>query len=185
MRRSREDTAQTRKTIVETAARLFRARGITLVSVADIMGELDLAVGGFYRHFESKDALVAEAIDLASETAAERLAREHASLPEVYLSKAHRDHAELGCPVAALCSEVAHEASTTKESFTRALTRLVDDLEAVLPGDTKLARDRRLFSTAAMVGALVLSRATSDERLADELLRVVRTGVLRDRGARA
>jgi len=68
MRRSREDAAERRRRIVETAARLFRARGITPVSVAD----------------------------LAS------------TLLDSYLSRVHRDHAELGCPVAALCSEVAH-----------------------------------------------------------------------------
>ena len=65
MRRSREDTAETRRRILEVASRLFRSRGIASVSVADVMGELGLTVGGFYRHFASKDALVAEAIEAA------------------------------------------------------------------------------------------------------------------------
>ena len=186
MRRSREDTAKTRRRIVETASRLFRARGITPVSVADIMGALGLTVGGFYRHFESKEALVAEAIEAASDETASRHAKATAdaelasTLIDDYLSRAHRDHADLGCPVAALCSEVAHESLPTKEAFTKAMYRLLDIVGGVVPGDAEKARDRRLFAAASMVGAVVLSRATSDERLADDLLRAVRSGVLRD-----
>jgi len=175
MRRSREDTAETRRRIVETASRLFRARGITPVSVADIMGALGLTVGGFYRHFESKEALVAEAIAAASDDTGAALA---STLFDRYLSRAHRDHAELGCPVAALCSEVAHESLPTREAFTKAMYRLLELVGSVVPGDTKEACDRRLFTAATMVGAVVLSRASSDERLAEDLLRVARSGVL-------
>lgn len=189
MRRSREDAAETRRQIVETASRLFRARGITPVSVADIMGALGLTVGGFYRHFESKDALVAEAIEAAADETAARYAkaREGAAGVELatarldaYLSRGHRDHAERGCPVAALCSEVAHESLPTREAFTKALGRLLEVVGDVVPGDPKGARERRLARTAAIVGAVVLSRATSDEALADDLLRAVRRDVLRD-----
>ena len=189
MRRSREDAAETRRSIVETASRLFRARGIAPVSVADIMGALGLTVGGFYRHFESKEALVAEAIEAASDDTASRYAkaREGATGAELaaarldaYLSRAHRDHAERGCPVAALCSEVAHESLPTREAFTKAMQRLIQVVGSVVPGDTKDARDRRLRTAAAIVGAVVLSRATSDEALADDLLRAVRGDVLGD-----
>lgn len=184
MRRSREDTAETRRRIVETASRLFRARGITPVSVADVMGAVGLTVGGFYRHFESKEALVAEAIAAASDDTALRPAKATAgaelaaTLFDRYLSRAHRDHAELGCPVAALCSEVAHESLPTREAFTHAMYRLLEVVGSVVPGDTKEARDRRLLAAATMVGAVVLSRASSDERLAEDLLRAARSGVL-------
>lgn len=189
MRRSREDAAETRRSIVETASRLFRASGIAPVSVADIMGALGLTVGGFYRHFESKEALVAEAIEAAADDTASRYpkAREGATPSELaatrldaYLSKGHRDHAERGCPVAALCSEVAHESRATKEAFTKALARLIEVVGGDVAGDTTEARDRRLATTAAIVGAIVLSRATSDEALADELLDAVRRDVLRE-----
>ena len=193
MRRSREDTAETRRRILATASRLFRARGIKAVSVADIMGALGLTVGGFYRHFESKEALLVEAIEAASDDTRARLSdaqkgadAEIGSLLDAYLSKAHRDHAEVGCPIAALCSEVAHENLPAREALTKAMYRLLEVVGRVVPGDTQEARDRRLFAAASMVGALVLSRATSDERLADDLLRVTRSGVLRHspRGAR-
>jgi TetR/AcrR family transcriptional regulator, transcriptional repressor for nem operon len=181
MRRSREEAAETRRRIVETASRLFRARGITPVGVADIMGALGLTVGGFYRHFESKEALVAEAIEAAADETTSRYAKEPAwALLDAYLSRAHRDHAERGCPVAALCSEVAHESLPTREAFTKAMHRLLAVVGDVVPGDTKDARDRRLRTAAAIVGSVVLSRATADEVLADELLRAVRRDVLRD-----
>jgi TetR/AcrR family transcriptional repressor of nem operon len=189
MRRSREDAAETRRSIVETASRLFRARGIAPVSVADIMGTLGLTVGGFYRHFESKEALVAEAIEAAADDTALRYAKARegvtdaelaAARLDAYLSRAHRDHAERGCPVAALCSEIAHESLPTREAFTKAMHRLIQVVGGAVPGDTKAARDRRLRATATIVGAVVLSRATSDEALAEELLRAVRGDVLGD-----
>jgi TetR/AcrR family transcriptional repressor of nem operon len=189
MRRSREEAAETRRRIVGTASRLFRARGITPVSVADIMGALGLTVGGFYRHFESKEALVAEAIEAASDETRLRYERSRevgsdaqraSALLDDYLSRGHRDQPALGCPVAALCSEVAHESLPTKEAFTRAMHPLLEIIGDLIPGETNDARDRRLSTAAAVVGAVVLSRATSDEALADELLQAVRRGVLGD-----
>ena len=189
MRRSREEAAETRQNILETASRLFRARGIASVSVADIMGALQLTVGGFYRHFASKEALVVEAIEAASletvarhgstEPGAARLRRASALL-DAYLSPAHRDHPEHGCPVAALCSEVAHEGPPTKEAFTRALGRLLSIVGEVTAGESRGARDRRLRIAASIVGAVVLARATSDAKLADDVLGAVRRGAPRD-----
>ena len=189
MRRSREEAAATRRSILETASRLFRARGIAPVSVADVMGALGLTVGGFYRHFASKEALVAEAIEAASlETVArhgptERGAargRRASALLDAYLSHAHRDHPEHGCPVAALCSEVAHEGLSTKEAFTRALGRLLAIVGDGASGESREARDRRLRIAASIVGAVVLARATSDAKVADDVLDAVRRGAQRD-----
>jgi TetR/AcrR family transcriptional repressor of nem operon len=188
MRRSREDTAETRRRIVDAASRLFRARGIASVSVADVLGELGLTVGGFYRHFESKDALIAEAIDAASIETASRAAATEARgasarqrLVDSYVSRPHVEHAEMGCPVAALCSEITHESPTSREAFTRALERLLDMLRQVAPGDSKSARGRRLYMAAATVGAVVLARATTDRALADDLLSAVRRGLAKGR----
>jgi TetR/AcrR family transcriptional repressor of nem operon len=183
MRRSRADALETRRRIVEAAARLFRAKGIARVSVGDVVGALGLTVGAFYRHFESKDELVAEAIEAASIESFERQNRtapeasvdaRRATLLGNYLSKGHRDHPEQGCPVAALGHEVAHECASTKRAFTRALERLLEVVESVDPGDSKRARRRRLRTAASIVGALVLARATNDERLAEEILTSVR-----------
>ena len=171
MRRSQEDTAKTRVRILTAAAEMFRARGIEATSVADVMSAVGLTVGGFYRHFESKDALVAEAIERASqEVAAHGL--------DAYLSDAHRRNAGRGCPVAALCSEVAHASKSTKAAFTGALEGLLASVGAAMPGSARRDRRKVLFSASAAVGALVLARATHDESLANEILSAVREGLL-------
>jgi TetR/AcrR family transcriptional repressor of nem operon len=171
MRRSQEDTAKTRARIVAAAAEMFRARGIEATSVADVMSAVGLTVGGFYRHFESKEALVAEAIERASqEVAAYGL--------DSYLSEAHRRHPGRGCPVAALCSEVAHGSKATKTAFTGALESLLTSVGAAMPARTRKDRRQMLFSASAAVGALVLARATHDESLAGEILSAVREYLL-------
>ena len=179
MRRSREDAAKTRARIVEEASRLFRARGIDATSVADVMSAAGLTVGGFYRHFESKEDLVAEAIDAAShETADRHEGNDLLALLETYLSDAHRKHPGQGCPVAALCSEVGHGSKATKRAFTGALERLLTGMGAAGGSRSKADRARALFAASAAVGALVLARATHDESLAHELLSATRARLL-------
>ena len=171
MRRSQEDTAKTRVRIVAAAAEMFRARGIEATSVADVMSAVGLTVGGFYRHFDSKDALVAEAIERAShEVAAHGL--------DSYLSDAHRKQPGRGCPVAALCSEVAHGSKATKTAFTGALESLLGNVGAAMPPSARGDRRQVLFAASAAVGALVLARATHDEAFAGEILSAVREGLL-------
>jgi TetR/AcrR family transcriptional repressor of nem operon len=207
MRRSREEAAETRRHIVETASRLFRQRGLTSVSVADIMGELGLTVGGFYRHFESKEALVVEAIEAATEEVVNyvqvQAKGDGAAQPSTlldndyldnYLSSFHVDHPEIGCPAAGLCGDVGHEGLATKEAFTKSMQRLLELVARLGPDVARESRDQQLYAFASMVGAVVLARATSDKTLANDLLRAVRSGLLRDtprpakkapRGARA
>jgi TetR/AcrR family transcriptional repressor of nem operon len=189
MRRSRQEAAATRAKIVAVAARLFRARGIDATSVADVMSALGLTIGGFYRHFDSKEALVTEAIDAASrETTEPQLAAagsgeggqevELLSLLDRYLSHGHRQHPGQGCPVAALCSEVGHGSKETKKAFTVALRRLLGTVDAAMGRDPGADRESTLFAASAAVGAIVLARATHDESLADELLSAARKRLL-------
>jgi len=180
MRRSKEEAASTRRRIVNRASRLFRGRGIASVSIADVMGSLGLTVGGFYRHFGSKEALVAEAIDAASLETTRSQDREASAALDSYLSNQHRARADLGCPVAALCSEAGHEGRSTKQAFTVALRRLIDEVAGFFGTGTKQEHDDALFSAAALVGALVLSRATVDDALARRILGAVKRG-LRER----
>jgi TetR/AcrR family transcriptional repressor of nem operon len=175
MRRSQEETAKTRVRIVAAAAEMFRARGIEATSVADVMSAVGLTVGGFYRHFASKEALVTEAIEHAShEVAGHGL--------DTYLSEAHRRHPGRGCPVAALCSEVAHASKATKAAFTGALEGLLTSVGAAMPSGSPSDRRKVLFSASAAVGALVLARATGDESLAGEILAAAREGLLEASG---
>src|SRR4249920_1575417 len=174
MRRSREEAAETRAKIVAVAARLFRARGIDATSVADVMSALGLTVGGFYRHFDSKEALVAEAIDAASRETNERYVAKPGSQPgsrprsidgqaspdlmsllDSYLSDGHRKHAGQGCPVVALCSEVGHGSRETKKAFTVAMERLLTTVDAAIGRDAGGAgadRETVLFAASAAVG---------------------------------
>jgi TetR/AcrR family transcriptional repressor of nem operon len=186
MRRSRDEAAATRRAIVEQASRLFRARGIEAVSVADVMGALGLTVGGFYRHFTDKEQLVIEAIEAASAESAARQAevaevgahvppaQVASALLDGYLSMGHCEHPEAGCPVAALCTQVPHASAEVKHAFTHAVHRLLDIAALAIPGETRAARERRLQAAAAMVGAVVVARAIDDEALARELLAAVR-----------
>jgi AcrR family transcriptional regulator len=151
------------------------------------MSEEGLTVGGFYRHFADKDRLVAEAIACASaetrEGLAERLQGARPAdvlrvLVERYLSREHCEHPEAGCPVAALCTQVSHGGPVVKAAFTAALHQLLAIAAVAMPGAGKRAHARRLQAAAAMVGAVVLARATDDASLADELLASVRRGLL-------
>jgi TetR/AcrR family transcriptional repressor of nem operon len=181
MRRSREDTARTREAIVESASRLFRARGVDAVSVADVMGSLGLTVGGFYKHFESKEALAAEAIDQAAvESTGSMEGVELAVLLDQYLSEGHRADIEHGCPIAALCSEITHQGAAPRAAFNGAIEGLLDAVGRAVKRGSKKARAEILFSASVLVGALVLARATTDDALAGAILASAREG-LRER----
>jgi TetR/AcrR family transcriptional regulator, transcriptional repressor for nem operon len=187
MRRSREEAARTRRGIVAAASRLFRARGVAEVSVANVMGAVGLTVGGFYRHFSSKASLVGEAIEQASEETMGRFRDGPGGPPrfdallEAYLSSEHRAEIGGGCPVAALCSEIAREDRPTRAAFTVALRRMLALVAEVIPGSAKNARREQLHAAAAAVGALVLARASDDQDLGNEILAAVRHHLLADR----
>jgi TetR/AcrR family transcriptional repressor of nem operon len=187
MRRSREEAARTRRRIVAAASRLFRARGVAEVSIADVMDAAGLTVGGFYRHFASKEALVAEAIAAASDETMGQLgagpgggARRLQDLLAAYLSDEHRAQPGRGCPIAALCSEMGHAAAPTRAAFTAALRRMLALVAAVAPGSSKAARRGQLHAAAAAVGGLMLARASDDDQLAREIMDAVRRGILDD-----
>src|SRR5262245_55975207 len=115
MRKSRAEAAETRRRIVRAAARRFREQGIAATGLADLMEAAGLTHGGFYKHFSSKDQLVAEATAEALGT----LLEEMAALPTVgaavaaYLSPRHRDNPASGCPLAALGGELARSDKKT------------------------------------------------------------------------
>lgn len=179
MRRSREEAAETRRRAVEIASRLYRERGLDAVSVADVMSALGMTVGGFYRHFESREALVAEACDLAFEEA--RRAQEAAvasgdpdplgALLGRYLSRTHRDAPATGCPIPALLSGVARQPAPVRRMFTDAVRRRLARIERLAPG---AAPDAQLAAVANMFGALALARAVDDEALSTRLLHATR-----------
>lgn len=193
MRYTKEHKQETHQRIVAKAGQRFRAEGVDAVGVASLMESLGLTVGGFYAHFDSKQALVTEACSdgFAGTTAGFRaLARaqskgEHMStVIDVYLSKRHRDVPEEGCFAAANGAELARHPIETRAGFTRQLNAWIAVIEEALHADG-LEGDARGIASA-MVGALTLARAVDDPALSDAFLesgrRTIKDGLLKQNG---
>src|SRR5687768_9167704 len=133
----------THERIVATAARAIRRGGFHGVGVADIMKEAGLTHGGFYAHFPSRNALLAEALERAGQASSESIARRAASrkdntstfraLVDGYLSDAHLQSCETGCPVAALASEMPRQAPEVREVAAQRVRSLLAKVHATLP----------------------------------------------------
>ena len=162
--------ADVRAAIVHAAARALRRSGLAGVSIPALMREVGLTHGGFYAHFDSRDALVAEAVRAAAEqTGASVLSQGDAR--SAYLSMAHVEHPDEGCVLAALGTEGARQPPPVREAFAeaaRGFVRLVDAADREAPSDEALR------VAAQMVGAVVLARLVDDPALAERLLRAAR-----------
>jgi TetR/AcrR family transcriptional repressor of nem operon len=176
MRKSREEAAQTRKRIVTAASGEFRKNGIVATGLNNLMSAAGLTHGGFYKHFKSKDQLVAEACAEAVETAIfERLAAaasEGSGATAAYLSTDHRDNPATGCPLSAIGSELARSDKKTRAAATAGFVRLVEVMAAQLgklPPAT--ARRRALVAASTMIGALTMSRIVTDPELSAAILK--------------
>lgn len=173
----------THERIVETAARAIRRSGYDGTGVADIMKEAGLTHGGFYAHFDSREAMLAEAADRAGAESVAVSASIAAAVPpeqalqallRVYLSKAHMESVETGCAIAALGSEMPRQAPEVRRAATRRIKEMIDLLARQLPDWGKAGtHERALVTVSAMVGALVLARAVDDSRLSDSLRKSV------------
>lgn len=190
-RTSRETASRRRDAVVQAAARLFRERGLQGASVPDLMAEAGLTHGGFYRHFESKDALEAEAYGRGLELTAElvwSLIEQHAgdgdaarrALFDGYLSVGHRDDSGAGCATAALAADAARKpaGNPLRQSLGRGVERMVDILARLSGEDQALARRAdALASFSTLVGALILARATAGTALSEEILVAARSSL--------
>lgn len=165
--------------IVGAAARAIRRSGYDGTGVADIMKEAGLTHGAFYAHFSSREAMLAEAADRAgaeSNAVAEAVIAAAApdqslqALMQVYLSKAHIEGIETGCPVSALGSEMPRQSPEVRRVATRRIKEMIDLVARQLPdwGQTS-AHERALVIVATMVGTLMLARAVDDAALSDAL----------------
>ena len=181
MRKSKQEAAATRQRIVKAAAAAFRKNGIAGTGLSDLMAAANLTHGGFYRHFDSKDQIVAEACTAAVDSLVERLAaaasgkspqRGLKTIVGKYLSAAHRDEPANGCPLAALGSEIARADARTRAAATGAFLKLVGVIAAQF-GKTRpdVARRRALVAAATMIGALTMSRIVTDPELSAGILR--------------
>jgi len=181
MRKSKQEAAQTRQRIIKAAAAAFRKNGIAGTGLSDLMAAAGLTHGGFYRHFDSKDQIVAEACTAAVESLVSQLAasasgkspqRGLKTIVENYLSVAHRDEPADGCPLAALGSEMARADERTRAAATQAFLKLVGVIAAQFgKARPDVARRRALVAAATMIGALTMSRIVTDSELSASILR--------------
>lgn len=169
---------QTRQRILESARRLFNARGFAEVSIAEIMDNAGLTHGGFYRHFRDKDELYAEAVRwfLCDEAPKPwRRPRRNARKPrarrivDAYFSRDHFEDRESCCPLIGLPGDVARSDGPVKAAWQDVLEKLLELLQADLGGPQ--ARERALSLVALCVGGLVAARGVADPGLAHDLRR--------------
>jgi TetR/AcrR family transcriptional regulator, transcriptional repressor for nem operon len=182
MKVSKEVMAEHKEQIIAAAARRYRERGFDGVSVANLMKEVGLTHGGFYRHFSSKDELIAlAALRAVSDTITEwRKVADDATgerleaVVHYYLTLRHHDHPETGCLAAALGCELSRLPSPVKDAVTEGERRIIDFLSGIAPGKTKALRRRQaIVAFASMVGGMTLARMTSDGELRREILKDV------------
>jgi AcrR family transcriptional regulator len=169
----------THERIVGAAARAIRRSGYGGTGVADIMKGVGLTHGGFYAHFASREAMLAEAADQAGAESVATLTRVAEAAPpqealrsiiHAYLSKEHFENAETGCPVAALGTEMPRQAPKVRRAATRRIKEMIDVVARHSPDQGEPgAYEHALVTVATMVGALVLARAVEDPRLSKAL----------------
>lgn len=166
--------------IVSVAARAIRRSGYDGTGVSDIMKEAGLTHGAFYAHFASREAMLAEAAARACAESAAAVAGAVAKVPpekaleymlSAYLSQAHLENAEIGCPLAALGSETSRQAPEVRRVATRHIKAMVDLVARQSPDwGQPGAHERALVTLSTMVGALLLARAVDEPDLSDSLL---------------
>jgi TetR/AcrR family transcriptional repressor of nem operon len=171
MRYEREHKTQTRDRIVRNTSRKLRADGLNGPGVASVMKASGLTVGGFYKHFRSKDELFAEAIAQAFTDSEKVYASLQNMPPEVrwkeavrlYLSPEHCDDPASGCPVAALAPEIARAKPAVRKRISRLLKERAQRWVEFMPGKTAAERERNFFIIfSAMVGAVSIARLLTE-----------------------
>src|SRR6185369_14875054 len=181
MGHSQDSKLETHAKILDSAGKRFREAGLGGIGVADLMQEVGLTVGGFYKHFTSRATLVAEALstmrtgwDAIFADAQERGQPNPIlfdALVDSYSSPEHRDHPGEGCLFAALSSELGRADEDARAVATRKLRAVLEKLTSVFDDRrTPAARAAAVFTYSALVGALSHARATNDEALSREIL---------------
>jgi TetR/AcrR family transcriptional repressor of nem operon len=182
MGHSKANKEKSHQRIVKTAAARFRERGVDGIGVAELMKEADLTHGGFYGHFDSREELVAEAIECAlrdggeAVTAIASTKRPPAAvlglLVDAYLSLAHRDGLATSCAVTSMANDVARSNARARSAYTKQVGIYLELLAKLIATDKrKSRRAKAITALATLVGAVSMARAVNDEKLSRELLK--------------
>jgi TetR/AcrR family transcriptional regulator, transcriptional repressor for nem operon len=175
MRVSRIQAAENRQAVINVASRLFRERGFDGIGLKDLMEGAGLTQGAFYKQFESKEDLAAQASKRALESASERWSAAIAENPDdplgaviaFYLSAGHREEKLDGCPVVALGSDAARQGAGVKAAFEEGIKAYLEVLAPLLPKtDGEDSNRKAMVVLSTMVGAMTLARAVNDPDLA-------------------
>ncbi|MEI9952337.1 MAG: TetR/AcrR family transcriptional regulator [Pseudomonadota bacterium] len=186
-REIRTKKQRTHERIVKSAARALRKQGFDALSVGQVMKDAGLTHGGFYAHFASREALLVEALDSASadglaslQSAGSGGSRPNALEPLVaqYLSDAHVKHPEAGCALAALGSETRRQSRAVRNVGTERIKQMLALIESRLDQSGAGGKEQAMLVMSALVGALVIGRASSDSQLSRELRDAVARSVL-------
>lgn len=178
---------QTHERIVDVAARAIRRYGYSGVGVADVMKEAGLTHGGFYAHFDSRDALLVEALERASLDSYEAVARAaeqragkgvsvFRSFVEIYLGDEHLASLEIGCPVAALGCEMPRQSQSVRAASAVRVQRLIAAVRTMLPEAPRTAAS---VVAGTLVGSLQLARALGDNAEGRAVLSAARKALIR------
>jgi TetR/AcrR family transcriptional regulator, transcriptional repressor for nem operon len=180
MRRSRSDTAETRERIVSTASNMFLNKGLAAVGMRDIMGAAGLTQGGFYRHFESKEQLIAEANDAAADRILAMVEKKIVgksqvdaleTIVSIYLGQSQNKKNTYLCPLTMIGAEFSHYDQRVRDVAINGYQRLVLLIADHLPQQAKsdnLTRASGIVST--MVGAVMLANIAPDQATARSIL---------------
>src|ERR1700704_2845312 len=188
MRYSKEHKRETHARIVRKASVRLRERGAHGIGVADLMKEAGLTHGGFYAHFDSREALVIEAFAYAMDRSTDiwrKVAEQTpadkrlATIVRSYLTPVHRDDPGHGCAVPTLGAEIARESPKTRKAFAAKLEAMIDMMaDQVLDVPRKVARKQAIAALTTMMGTLVLSRIAGNGEFSDEILSAGREAVV-------
>jgi TetR/AcrR family transcriptional repressor of nem operon len=182
MGHSRAEKTETHKRIVRIAAKRMREHGLEGVGIAELMKEAGLTVGGFYKHFRSRDDLVREAVQSAFGGMKRRLDDDikagrppfYGKLVDDYLTEEHRDYPGTGCAFSALAAEIARGNKRTRAIASEQIQKNFQLIADLIPGKDRLAaRAKAILTFSAMVGAMSLARAVPEEKLSREILKTV------------
>lgn len=180
---SKQHKASTRKKILESASRLFAAKGFDQVSIDDLMQDAGLTRGAFYAHFKNKQAVYAKAIISGAKKS--RLMEkkphnldDHEWLKELlfgYISEQHIEQELSPCPLAFLVTDIANREEDVKATYTHMYKRLNKSVQLQLNNHSEQQEQDILATTAMMIGAVAIGRVLTDQQTTKKLIQSCRS----------